>query len=113
MTDVLTPLRVLIVEDNPDDAELLVHELQRADLDPNWKLVATETVTPFPLISIAVEPRDRDVIENAVVGSVLPKRSFHSGKLDLVNGLAIGCFGLGLLGWGWGFVVTHRVSPFE
>jgi PAS domain S-box-containing protein len=42
MTDTPIPLRVLILEDNPDDAELLVQELQRADFDPDWKLVATE-----------------------------------------------------------------------
>jgi PAS domain S-box-containing protein len=38
----LIPLRVLILEDNPDDAELLVRELQRANFDPDWKLVTTE-----------------------------------------------------------------------
>src|SRR5438046_2965100 len=68
------------------------------------KLVSTEAVTPFPLVSIAVQPRDRDVVENAVVCSVLPDRRFHSGKPDLVNRLAIGRrFRLGLLGLGCGF----------
>jgi PAS domain S-box-containing protein len=42
MTDTPTPLRVLILEDNPDDAELLVRELRRAHFDPDWRLVATE-----------------------------------------------------------------------
>lgn len=42
MTDTPTPLHVLILEDNPDDAELLVRELQHAHFDPDWNLVATE-----------------------------------------------------------------------
>ena len=42
ITDTPTPLRVLILEDNPNDAELLVRELQRAHFDPDWKLVVTE-----------------------------------------------------------------------
>ena len=36
------PLRVLIVEDNPNDAELLVRELRRAGFDPYWQRVDTE-----------------------------------------------------------------------
>jgi len=36
------PLRVLIVEDQPADAVLLVHELRRAGYDPTWRRVATE-----------------------------------------------------------------------
>jgi DNA-binding NtrC family response regulator len=35
-------LRVLIVEDNPADAELLVRELRRAGYEPEWKRVETE-----------------------------------------------------------------------
>lgn len=35
-------IRVLIVEDNPSDAELLVRELRRAGFDPQWKRVQTE-----------------------------------------------------------------------
>jgi PAS domain S-box-containing protein len=42
MIDTPTHLNVLILEDNPDDAELLIHELQLANFDPDWKLVATE-----------------------------------------------------------------------
>ncbi|HEU0296373.1 MAG TPA: PAS domain S-box protein [Anaerolineales bacterium] len=42
MIDTPTHLNILILEDNPDDAELLVRELQRANFDPDWKLVATE-----------------------------------------------------------------------
>ena len=42
MTDTLTPLRVLILEDRSDNAELLVRELRRARFDPDWKQVATE-----------------------------------------------------------------------
>jgi PAS domain S-box-containing protein len=37
-----TPLRVLILEDRPEDAELMVHELQRAGFDPDWTRVDTE-----------------------------------------------------------------------
>ncbi len=37
-----TPLRVLILEDNPADAELMLHELRRAGFDPAWQRVETE-----------------------------------------------------------------------
>ncbi len=36
------PIRVLIVEDNPADAELVVRELHRAGFDPQWQRVDTE-----------------------------------------------------------------------
>jgi CheY-like chemotaxis protein len=36
------PLRVLIVEDVPDDAEVLLGELRRAGFDPVWSRVETE-----------------------------------------------------------------------
>jgi PAS domain S-box-containing protein len=36
------PLRLLLVEDNPDDAELLLRELRRSGFDPGWKRVDTE-----------------------------------------------------------------------
>jgi PAS domain S-box-containing protein len=42
MTEPPTHLRVLILEDNPDDAELLVRELRRAHFDADWKRVITE-----------------------------------------------------------------------
>jgi PAS domain S-box-containing protein len=35
-------LRVLLVEDNPRDAELILRELGRAGFDPDWKRVQTE-----------------------------------------------------------------------
>jgi CheY-like chemotaxis protein len=37
-----TPLRVLVVEDQPADAELMLHELRRAGFDPDWPRVETE-----------------------------------------------------------------------
>src|SRR6266850_1118284 len=37
-----TPLNVLIVEDRPADAALMVHELRRAGFDPVWRRVETE-----------------------------------------------------------------------
>ena len=37
-----TPLRVLILEDVPDDAELVVHALQDAGFEPTWHRVDTE-----------------------------------------------------------------------
>ncbi|PYP82793.1 MAG: hybrid sensor histidine kinase/response regulator [Blastocatellia bacterium AA13] len=36
------PLRVLLVEDNPPDAELVVTELRRAGFEPEWRRVDTE-----------------------------------------------------------------------
>ncbi|HEX9438781.1 MAG TPA: response regulator, partial [Roseiflexaceae bacterium] len=38
----LTPLRVLILEDRPDDAELLAHELRRAGFDADWRRAENE-----------------------------------------------------------------------
>jgi signal transduction histidine kinase/FixJ family two-component response regulator len=37
-----TPLNVLIVEDRPADAELMVYELERVGFEPAWKRVETE-----------------------------------------------------------------------
>ena len=37
-----TPLRVLILEDRPEDAELMVLELKRAGFDPDWTRVDTK-----------------------------------------------------------------------
>jgi signal transduction histidine kinase len=37
-----TPLRVLIVEDRPADAQLMIHELRRVGFEPEWQVVATE-----------------------------------------------------------------------
>jgi PAS domain S-box-containing protein len=36
------PLRVVLVEDNPADAEMIIRELRRADYDPSWVRVETE-----------------------------------------------------------------------
>src|SRR6185295_2151522 len=37
-----TPLRVLLLEDQPADAELSIRELVRAGFEPDWKRVETE-----------------------------------------------------------------------
>jgi hypothetical protein len=37
-----TPLRLLILEDNPSDAELVLHTLRRAGYDPSADRVETE-----------------------------------------------------------------------
>ena len=37
-----TPLRVLILEDRAEDAELAAHELRRAGFEPDWQRVQTE-----------------------------------------------------------------------
>jgi len=36
------PLHLLVLEDNPSDAELIIHELRRAGFEPDWKRVETE-----------------------------------------------------------------------
>ncbi|MBI1992999.1 MAG: GAF domain-containing protein [Deltaproteobacteria bacterium] len=38
----LTPLKVLILEDRPADAELMVHELERAGFEPSYQRVESE-----------------------------------------------------------------------
>ena len=37
------PIKILIVEDNPNDAELLLRELRRAGFEPDWQRVQTES----------------------------------------------------------------------
>ncbi|MEW5814046.1 MAG: response regulator, partial [Spirochaetota bacterium] len=37
-----TPLRILILEDCPDDAELMLHALRQAGYEPDWQRVETE-----------------------------------------------------------------------
>jgi CheY-like chemotaxis protein len=39
------PIRILIAEDNPDDARLLVRELRRAGFDFEFHLVDSEALT--------------------------------------------------------------------
>jgi two-component system sensor histidine kinase UhpB len=36
------PLSVLILEDRPADAELMLYELRRAGFDPAWQRVETD-----------------------------------------------------------------------
>ena len=40
--DQKTALRALILEDRPEDAELMVHELRRSGFEPQWQRVETE-----------------------------------------------------------------------
>ena len=42
----VTPLKVLILEDRPADAALMVHELRRAGFDPMWRRVETGNRLP-------------------------------------------------------------------
>src|SRR5690349_185667 len=37
-----TPIRVLLVEDNPDDGELILRELRRHGFEPDWHRVESE-----------------------------------------------------------------------
>ena len=37
-----TPLRVLVLEDRPEDADLMIHALRKADFDPAWERVESE-----------------------------------------------------------------------
>jgi len=37
------PIRVLVVEDRPEDAELMIHELRRGWYEPDWSRVETES----------------------------------------------------------------------
>ena len=37
------PIRVLILEDRPEDAELMVYELRRSQFEPDWLRVDTES----------------------------------------------------------------------
>ncbi|MBI3045407.1 MAG: EAL domain-containing protein [Betaproteobacteria bacterium] len=53
-----TPIRVLIIEDNPPDAELMADALVHAGLDPRWKRVDNERdfverLTPAPDIILS------------------------------------------------------------
>jgi len=49
-----TPLSVLLLEDNPDDADLLVYELSRAGFAPSWRRVDSR---PEFLAALADPPR--------------------------------------------------------
>jgi PAS domain S-box-containing protein len=51
-----TPIRVLILEDRAEDAELMLHELRQAGFDPKWQIVDTEAAY------LAALPTDPDVI---------------------------------------------------
>ena len=53
-----TALRALILEDRPEDAELMAHELRRSGFDPQWQRVETEPdflagLTPPPDVILA------------------------------------------------------------
>ncbi len=37
------PIRVLILEDRPEDAELMLHELRRGQFEPEWRRIDTES----------------------------------------------------------------------
>src|SRR5215470_6560356 len=52
-----TPLRVLVVEDSADDAELVIRELRRGGYEPEWRRVDTE-----PALVAALGEQHWDVI---------------------------------------------------
>ncbi len=52
-----TPLRLLILEDQPADAELMVRHLERAGFAPRWQRVETEPESS--LRSLRVKLRDQ------------------------------------------------------
>src|SRR5579864_2844309 len=41
-TELSVPIRVLILEDRPEDAELMLHELRRISFEPTWERLETE-----------------------------------------------------------------------
>ena len=41
-------LRVLLIEDSEDDAELIVRELRRGGYEPQWRRVDTAGASPTP-----------------------------------------------------------------
>jgi CheY-like chemotaxis protein len=51
------PLKVLIIEDSADDAELLVLELRRAGYDPHFEV--TDSAAP---LCVALDQNDWDVV---------------------------------------------------
>src|SRR5258707_534979 len=60
----LMPLRVLIVEDQPADAELILHYLRKDGFDPDWQRVETEAKyrllfanNPLPMSIFDLETR--------------------------------------------------------
>ena len=50
-----TPLRVLILEDRPEDAELVVHELRRSGFEPTWTRVDKAPLPARPVTQFAVD----------------------------------------------------------
>jgi len=68
-------VRVLLLEDNADDAELAVMELRRAGLDPAWRRVETQAAFRAALD----EPADLILADNSLPG-------FDAlAALDIVN----------------------------
>lgn len=60
------PLETLVVEDSPQDAELLVAELRRQGFEPNWQRVETEA-------GLAAALRSRDDVEVILCDFSLPQ----------------------------------------
>ena len=59
----MTPLRLLIVEDEPSDAELIVRELKKSGYDPVWQQV--DTSAAFESL-LAEDPPESDHFRSCV-----------------------------------------------
>ncbi len=65
-----SPLRLLLVEDRPDDAELLLLELKRAGYEPRW----TRAETPEEFITGLGEQPDIVLCDYSLPAMTRPTR---------------------------------------
>ena len=57
------------------------------NLGENEQVVATETRTVLPVVTVLVDPAERHVVADAVLGIILSDRSFDAAQTNVVNGL--------------------------
>jgi signal transduction histidine kinase len=104
---VTTPLRVLIVEDNEDDAELLLHQLRRGGYEPEhqrvdtpeamkaaleqpWDIVVSDWAMPHfsaPAALAVLQETKRDlpfIIVSGSVGEEAAVAALHAGAHDFI-----------------------------